>query len=306
MGKNEKLISVVVPVYNAEKFIEETIKSVLDQTYREYEIIVVDDGSTDRSIDIVKSVSSDIRVISQANRGCAAACTVGMKAAVGEFIQILGADDILYACKFDNQMDIFVKNEDADGIFCDFVRFSTDLNNLKKFKRRKFLDRWKRKRKNLLGILLRGNIFQAATPLIRKEWYEKVGYYDERLTNLEDWNAFMRMAQLGAKFYYLDEVLVGHRRHDENKSDNSSRMNRARIMILDHFFQDFRSQYSDKAKRIARSYGRLENAKLYRANHDYRMFRRDLYEAMRLNPFLLVRYPVLIWKYLRSYFKRKK
>lgn len=306
MGKNKKLISVIIPVYDAEKFIGEAIKSVLDQTYEEYEIIVVDDGSTDNSIQIVKALSGEIRVISQDNRGCAAACTMGMKAATGEFIQILGADDILYPTKFEKQMNIFETHEEVDVVFCDLEKFSTDSDNIRKYKRRKIVDRWRSKQNDLLQILLRGNIISAITPIVKKTWYEKVGFYDKRLTNLEDWNAYLRMAQLGAKFYYVDEVLVGVRRHDENKSDNSVTMNKARLMILDHFFQDFDSYYSGKAKRIACSYGHLENAKLLRANHDYRMFRRDLYGAVRMNPFLLVRSPVLVWKTLRSYVKGKK
>lgn len=306
MKTDRPFISVVVPVYNAEKYVEETVRSVLNQTYRHFEIIVVDDGSTDGSMEIVRSLSKDIQIVSQTNRGCAAACTAGMKAANGEFIQVLGADDILYPEKFEKQIDVFVVDESLDIVFCDAVKFSADSNNVKKYKRRNIHHRWMRNRSDLLKVLLKRNVISAVTPLVRKRWYERVGYYDEQLTNLEDWNAYLRMAQLGARFQYVDEVLAGIRRHEKNKSDNASPVNNVRIRILDNFFEDFEEQYSEHAKRIAYSYAYLENARLYRAAHDYTMFRHDLSKALRMNPLLLMWYPMLIWKVIRSYLKSKR
>ena len=306
MKTEQPFISVVIPVYNAEKYVEETIRSVLSQTYHHFEIIVVDDGSTDGSMEIVRSLSKDIRIISQANRGCAAACTAGMKAASGEFIQVLGADDILFPEKFEKQMDVFVVDESLDIVFCDAVKFSADSNNVKKYKRRNITHRWLRGKKDLLKVLLKRNVMSAVTPLIRKRWYERVGYYDERLTNLEDWNAYLRMVQLGARFLYMDEVLAGIRRHEKNKSDNASPANDARIRILDYFFEDFEENYSEHPKRIAYSYAYLENARLYRAAHDYTMFRHDLSKALGMNPLLLMSYPTMIWKIMRSYLKSKR
>jgi glycosyltransferase involved in cell wall biosynthesis len=306
MKTEQPFISVVIPVFDAEKYVEETIRSVLDQTYHDFEIIVVDDGSTDGSMEIVRSLSKDIRIFSQANRGCAAACTAGMKAANGEFIQVLGADDILYPEKFERQMGIFVEDESLDIVFCDAVKFSADSNNVKKYKRRNIPHRWLRGKKDLLKVLLKRNVISAVTPLVRKRWYERVGYYDERLTNLEDWNAYLRMVQLGARFQYTDEVLAGIRRHGKNKSDNASQANNARTRILDYFFEDFGEHYLERAKRFAYSYAYLENARLYRAAHDYTMFRHDLYKALGMNPLLLMRHPILIWKVIRSYLKSKR
>ena len=100
-----KLVSILIPVYNAEGFVAEAIQSALDQTWPAKEIIAVDDGSTDRSLEILKSFGLRIRVIEQENRGASAARNRALSEAQGEFIQYLDADDFLAADKIEIQMN---------------------------------------------------------------------------------------------------------------------------------------------------------------------------------------------------------
>jgi glycosyltransferase involved in cell wall biosynthesis len=100
-----KLVSILIPVYNAEAFVAETIQSALDQTWPAKEIIAIDDGSTDKSLEILKSfAAAGVKVIEQQNRGASAARNRGLSEAKGEFIQYLDADDLMDANKIEIQM----------------------------------------------------------------------------------------------------------------------------------------------------------------------------------------------------------
>ncbi len=303
---DDRLVSVVIPVYNGAKTIEETVQSVLDQSYPHIEIIVVDDGSTDNSVDLVQRMGAQIRILTQTNQGCAAACTAGMRLARGAFIQILGADDLLYSKKLERQFHIFSQQPDADVVFCDLEKFSNDPLDVRRFKRPKRRDRRLRRRRNLLPVLLKRNVISAVTPLVRAEWYRRVEYYDVRLTNLEDWNAFLHMAHLGARFVFHDEVLAGVRRHASNKSDRSIPMNRARMDVVTHFFNAYGASYSKRTKRMALAFCHLENARLYRADKHAVLFLDSYRQAVRIRPFLAVRHPAFAWKAIRSLVAHKR
>src|SRR5438270_8196036 len=99
-----KLVSILIPVYNAEAFIAEAIQSALDQTWPAKEVIAVDDGSTDRSPEILKSFGPRIRIIAQENRGASVARNRALNEAQGEFIQFLDADDLMARNKIEAQM----------------------------------------------------------------------------------------------------------------------------------------------------------------------------------------------------------
>src|SRR6266850_864483 len=100
-----KLVSILIPVYNAEAFVAEAIQSALDQTWPAKEIIAVDDGSTDRSAEVLKSFAPRIRTIEQENRGASAARNRALSEAQGEFIQFLDADDLLAPDKIEIQIN---------------------------------------------------------------------------------------------------------------------------------------------------------------------------------------------------------
>src|SRR5271165_3187575 len=102
------LVSVIIPVYNSEKYLAESIESAIGQTWSSKEIIVVDDGSTDNSFEIARKFAGrpEVKVVTQENRGAAAARNAGLKEAKGEFIQFLDADDLLSADKIESQMKL--------------------------------------------------------------------------------------------------------------------------------------------------------------------------------------------------------
>ncbi|HPP08870.1 MAG TPA: glycosyltransferase family A protein, partial [bacterium] len=113
-------VSVIVPVYNAERFIGETLRSVLCQTYKDIEVIVVDDGSTDHSVEVIKKYNDPrIMLIRQQNRGVSAARNTGIKSSNGKFIALLDHDDLWLAEKIEKQMILFEKNPDVALVYSD-------------------------------------------------------------------------------------------------------------------------------------------------------------------------------------------
>ena len=112
--KSKPLVSVIIPVYNREKYLAEAIESVLAQTYRPIEVIVVDDGSTDGSADIAKRFGSPVRYYFQPNSGAGAARNRGIAVARGSFLAFLDSDDLWVEDKLTHQMAAFERHSDVD------------------------------------------------------------------------------------------------------------------------------------------------------------------------------------------------
>ncbi|MDO5510148.1 MAG: glycosyltransferase family 2 protein [Weeksellaceae bacterium] len=124
------LVSVVIPMYNSERFILQCIDSVLAQTYQHLEIIVVDDGSQDNSYELVKALQQErITLIQQVNAGAASARNAGVKVAKGDFIQFLDADDFLSADKIQNQIQL-INPERTNLVFCQHAIFQASTNTV--------------------------------------------------------------------------------------------------------------------------------------------------------------------------------
>lgn len=129
--KQQKLVSVIIPAYNAEKFINETVESVLNQKWENIEVIIVDDGSTDNTSKILCSLAKDkrIRVIRQENQGCSAAKNIGLNYAKGDYIQYLDADDLLSSDKIAQQVEV-LQNEPFGIAVCKTIIFEhTDFKD---------------------------------------------------------------------------------------------------------------------------------------------------------------------------------
>lgn len=117
MSSSQPLVSIVTPVYNAERFLPDTIKTVQDQTYKNWELLLVDDYSTDGSVEIIKSLQKDderIKLILQKeNSGAALARNVGVKQATGRYLAFLDADDLWLSSKLEKQVEFMIKNDYA-------------------------------------------------------------------------------------------------------------------------------------------------------------------------------------------------
>lgn len=132
---NEKLlsglVSIIMPCYNGEKFIKETIESVLAQTYTSWELLIIDDGSKDSSVDIIKSYQQDqrIKLIQQANAGSAAARNNGIRQSKGQYMALLDSDDLWLPEFLEKQVN-FMKEKKAVCVCCSYSRIDEDSNDV--------------------------------------------------------------------------------------------------------------------------------------------------------------------------------
>src|SRR5262249_40573327 len=131
--KESSLLSVVIPTYNSDCFVAQAVQSVLDQTYHHREILVVDDGSIDKTKDILSKFGNSIRYLYQENRGPSAARNMGIKAARGEYVCFLDADDVWTPGKLELQLAFMEQNPTIGLVFADHEEFNTEGVVLKSF-----------------------------------------------------------------------------------------------------------------------------------------------------------------------------
>ena len=204
-GVNQ-LVSVIIPTYNTAMYICDAIDSVLMQTYTEYEIIIVDDGSTDNTRDLLnQKYASSISYHYKCHEGVSAARNFGIKLAKGEYIAFLDADDIWIDSKLEKQVHHFISNPQVMMIFTENDFF--DNNGMKKSNYNK--------RQSIFAENIVQNIFNYSyigtpTVMVRSLVFDSVGFFDETISAAEDVNMWMRIA---AKYPIdmLDESLVGVR-----------------------------------------------------------------------------------------------
>ncbi len=126
MMEQKQLVSVVIPLYNTEKYIEETMQSILDQTYKNIEIVIVDDGSKDQSPSIVKNLAEkypgQVKYVHQKNQGVSVARNTGIENASGEYVAFLDSDDLWHPTKIEKQVESMHKNE-MDACYCGYMNF---------------------------------------------------------------------------------------------------------------------------------------------------------------------------------------
>jgi glycosyltransferase involved in cell wall biosynthesis len=229
------VVSVILPVYNGEAHIHAALDSALRQTYRHIEVIVVDDGSRDRTRAIVEARAQDdarVRVVGQANRGVAAARNRALAEARGEFIAPLDADDLWDPTKLDRQVErLLGASEETGLVYCWWLRI--DGQSL-------VLDcspGWDEEgmvAERLLQVNFTGN---SSVPLFRRAQLEAVGGYDETLRargaqGCEDWDVALKIAER-SRVVVVQRYLVGYRVRPESMSSQADQMWRSHALLLE-------------------------------------------------------------------------
>lgn len=223
------MISVIIPSYNSGRYICEAVDSVLSQSYTDYEIIVVDDGSTDNTRASLEKYKDSIRYIYQENRGLAGARNTGIKLAGGEYLQFLDADDIILPEKFEKQIHFLENNTHYDIVYCDYMFFDADG---RKWKTERF-----RPGGDILYALIKDIFFPAHAPLFRREVIEKAGFFNEELRAVEDWEFWLRVAYCGFRFYFMGEVLCLYRQHESTLTKNRVLIMENKIHVIENASQ---------------------------------------------------------------------
>jgi glycosyltransferase involved in cell wall biosynthesis len=216
-------VSVVIPAYNAAPWIEQTIASCLAQTHTPLEVIVVDDASTDDTVQRVERFGAPVRCLRQASAGPAVARNRGIRAARGEFVAMIDADDTWSPNKLARQLELMQADPAIGLVFCDYTPFGEPATYTNGFSRGHHLqalartglgaDAYRIDDDQLFQALL-GDLFAwTSTLLMRKADLERSGMYDEDLRYAgEDWSLCLRLAKV-CRFAYLDAPLAQRREH---------------------------------------------------------------------------------------------
>lgn len=209
-----KKVSIIVISYNSEKTILETLNSILLQTYKNIEVIVSDDRSNDKTLEIIenwiKKNSIQIKLIkSDKNNGVSKNINYGLKVSEGEWIKIIAADDILLPDCLEKNIKFIEKNPDVNICFSKSELFGDCLKET--MISPKNIEDFYLSPKEQNNSLKSKCFVPAPTSFIKREIFNKYGFFDERVPMIEDWPYWLKITSLGEKLYFLDEVTVKYR-----------------------------------------------------------------------------------------------
>ncbi|MGY3213806.1 glycosyltransferase family 2 protein [Mucilaginibacter sp. HD30] len=229
----DELVSIIMPAYNAEIYIAAAIESVISQTYKVWELLIINDGSTDATASIAQRYANEdsrICVISQTNQRLGAARNTGLKQANGTWIAFLDSDDLWEPIKLEKQLQLSEKLPHVDMIFTSGWTFNydnrADLFHYQTITGEYGPDEMYQKEFEVNHILV-------MSVIVKKTMTEAVGLQEVRpeFYGCEDWDYWLRMALNGAIFYGMADQLVYYRQHGSNMSSNFIKMRLAEANV---------------------------------------------------------------------------
>ena len=285
-------VSVIIPCYNAEQFIQNTLDAIINQTRPPREIIVVDDGSSDKTLDILQLYKNKIKVISIENSGPSVARNIGIKAATSKYIAFCDADDIWVLDKLENQLHYFGK----PFIFSASKNFSSfgTPNLVYQHPTPEMLSKKE-------GILL-NNFVTTSSVLVLKSVLEEVGLFDKRFKCSEDWHLWIRIRRL-YDFVYIRKPLVKYNLRPHSLSRNYINLFFQTKEVIEDIFskyaQDFQIDKIDVLKKHCYSAACMA---YYMKKYDESLrLLKELYKIQGVD-FVLLR--LFLKNYIRKLFKR--
>ena len=242
--KNKPLVSIIIPVYNGEDYIKEAIDSALNQTYDNKEIIVVNDGSFDKTETICLKYGKKIKYFSKENGGVSTALNLAIKKASGEYISWLSHDDLYYPNKIEDEVKIANNNT---IIYSDYDLIDENGNNIGNI----ILPHEKLENKNSLPLMK--GLINGITLLIPKKAFIDCGEFNIDLKCTQDYDMWFRMLTKGYNFVHLEQSLASSRQHRNQTTNTSTKMvsegntlwkNMVFNMPKDIILKDFKTEYS--------------------------------------------------------------
>ena len=223
-------VSIIIPTYNGDRFVAETLESVLNQTYRDYEIVVVDDGSSDTTLQILAQYGDRVRIVTQAHQGVAIARNRGLELAQGELIFFLDQDDLLLPDKLELQVPCFDRFPEVGIVHSGWRLVDAQGNKLSDSEPWRDLPVL-----NAAGWIRRMPVLFSAM-IFRREWLERVNGLSSQFQQACDVDLIQRLVLAGCQSVWFPQITVLYRQHDRNDSLNTLVQAEECWSVLKQFF----------------------------------------------------------------------
>lgn len=242
-------VSIIIPTYNQARFITNTINSILEQTYKDFEIVVINDGSTDNTNEQLEKLGNKIKVINQENSERAIARNNGVKNSNGKYLAFVDSDDIWKPHKLERQAQVLEQSLDTALVYSTCERIDENGREIKTAKRQT-----KGYSGNVFEKLLCRNFIVSATPLVKREYFDNTTGFETKYVPYEDWELWIRLSVLG-KFHFLTSPLAYYRIHPRQtiKNIKAEKIEKITCSILEDSFklQDISTGIKRKSQGLA-------------------------------------------------------
>lgn len=276
MNSNNPIVSVVIPCYNDKDYIQEAVQSVLDQTFQDFEIIIVDDGSNEATKKVLANIMSEkLRLITQKNQGLSTARNSGFKDARAQYVLVLDGDDTVDAFFLEKAVPVLEENQAIGAVssYCNLF-----------VKNHQVVDQHLPKGGDIDDFLFDNNSVSFA--LIRKKCWEEIGGYDEQMKNgFEDWEFWIAMTKRDWNIYIIPEFLFNYRQKKKSMSKDS-KMN-FREANLNYIYKKHQEVYQQHFAKTVDYLTNLaqrnkKNELKYKSSLDFRIGKFLLYPFRRI------------------------
>jgi glycosyltransferase involved in cell wall biosynthesis len=285
--ETDATVSVIIPTYNRADVLTEAVDSVLNQTWKDLEIIVVDDGSTDRTREVLSRYGERVIYFHKENGGPSSARNLGIEKARGRYVAFLDSDDVWELEKLRIQMEFMEEHPDIKLVCTDSRLMGFGESRERKL-RRDLMG-------NLFSLLFSNSFVRTSTVLIARACFHEVGYFAEKYRSVEDYDLWLRVARR-YPIAYLNQPLVRYRKHGENVSRDKITLRQNAFKVLETHYD--RREVPSRAYRVRMSNLHLYFGRAYLRLGDIKMAGRSFGQSLRLTPFRIR--PIRYW--LRAWF----
>lgn len=275
---NGPVISVITPTYNRADFLPEAVRSVLDQTFKDFELLIVDDGSTDNTPEVLEPFLKDGRVLYefQQNQGQSAARNRALAKARGQFICFLDSDNAWLPNKLEHQLEAFDQHPEVDIVYGDIVTIDEEGRELSRKNMRRYSG-------HIASHMLKDNFVSMNTTMARRYCFDEMGGMSGKRRVADDYDLWLRFSAK-YRFLYLPEVFAKYRvMADQISSDKRRRFDTNEQIILD-FLRDYPEAVSSREARIGLAAFYSRKARHYAQSGDRATAWRSILRALRYGP----------------------
>jgi len=283
MGNRPPQVSVIIPAYNQAQYLKDAIQSVLAQTYRDLEIIVIDDGSNDDTPQIAGQFKDSIHYVHQDNQGLAGARNTGIRCAYGNFIALLDSDDQWLPDYLEKMTGLATRSPEAAVYYCQVRCMDADGHDLQQI-----LGGPVKPPVMMYQSLLRANFLIPSTILMRRSIMMEAGLFDQSLRSCEDWDLWLRLLPKYS-FIGTNDCLVRYRLHGSSLSANLEGMHKAARATIEKNFGDENGRLMDWSSGKRRAFAglyRYQTLTFVQRQNNWQAASSNLLHALQIDPIL--------------------